>query len=264
MKKTDKENGALIDSPLVRFGLLLGAALFGLFAGERIFWTISCMVDVSEEVEKYLESLCVSIFVFLALWWLRTRDSRQQIAASNAQIQQTNFISGMDKLVQDAPIQIEVGITLLLEVSKKTDAFDTEIRLAFIKRLKTPTSETQAELEKAYESFYAENENAEEYVYTKAMLTYAQYILKWLIDHQSTESRKPNLDWMNCAFQEFTIDGLDLRKILYTEKEVADGTEPHYDWVSFYGANHQENLDFTDISSERIYFGGPPELPVLI
>lgn len=149
---------------------------------------------------SYLVLPILSLFVFLALWFFRTHDTRQRIEQTNRQLQQTgqqakrqlqqaNFAKGLDNLVSDNPLQVDVGVILLLEVSKATPAFDKEIRLAFIKRLKDAPPKIE-EIEKQ-----AKIVNR---------LSYAQYILRWLIDHPKENDRSINLDGMDCRCQEFT------------------------------------------------------------
>ena len=119
----------------------------------------------------------LSIVVFFALWVFRTYDTRQQIEQANRQLkqasqqanrqlQQANFAKGLDNLVSDDPLQVDIGVILLLEVSKATSAFDKEIRLAFIKRLK----ELPGNLEGRTVMEMRANR-----------LSYAQYIIQWLI-----------------------------------------------------------------------------------
>ena len=257
MKEADKANSAWLDIPLVRFGLLFGAAVLGLLTGKCVFLIINCMFDVIPEVQKYLKPICVSFPIFLALWWFRTRDSRQQIAASNAQIQQANFTSGMDKLVQNRPLQIDVGVMILLEVSKKTDAFDKEIRLAFIKRLKEkptmPTQPTDVEVPN-------EGKMAEFALQFPKRLSYAQHILRWLIAKQDNYAKKPDLSGMRCDYQEFKGAELQLVKILPTPKEApgemaffgspvslvgADCTSLNFDGVAFDIFDDDDTINMT-------------------
>ena len=258
MKEADKANSAWLDIPLVRFALLFGATVLGLLTGKCVFLIITCMFDVIPEVQKYLKPICVSFPVFLALWWFRTRDSRQQIAASNAQIQQANFTSGMDKLVQNRPLQIDVGVMILLEVSKKTGAFDKEIRLAFIKRLKKlpimPAKPTDTKMPDGVGS-------ARVALKSLNRLSYAQYILQWLIAKQDNYAKKPELSGMRCDYQEFKDAKLELVKILPTPEEAAFWGY----WVSLVDADCTTlNFDgvayeiFDDDDAENITRDGEP------
>jgi len=142
-------------------------------------------------VRGYLVLPILSIFVVFALWVFRTYDTRQQIEQANRQLQQSNFAKGLDNLVSDDPLKVDVGVILLLEVSRATPAFDKEIRLAFIKRLKEPTTKFE-------ETKFKER--------VSNRLSYAQYIIQWLISHPKDGGKKPDLIGMNCEHQEFTTD----------------------------------------------------------
>lgn len=150
----------------------------------------------------YLVLPILSLFVIFALWVFRTYDTRQQIEQTNRQLQQANqqanrqlqqanFAKGLDNLVSNNPLQVDVGVILLLEVSRETSVFDKEIRLAFIKRLK--------EMPKEFEG-----QKVEEGL--SGRLSYAQYIIQWLIDNPKISGKKPDFRGMNCAYHEFTSD----------------------------------------------------------
>ncbi len=82
-----------------------------------------------------VDGILLSLLVLLVLWWFRTRDIHRQIEKQDAQIQQGNFVSGLNKVVANKSMTVSVGVKILMSVSNKTNEFDDEIRLAFIKRL---------------------------------------------------------------------------------------------------------------------------------
>jgi len=157
---------------------------------------------------NYLVLPILSIFVFLVLWIFRTYDTRQQI-------QQANFVKGLENLVSGDPLQVDVGVILLLEVSKATPAFDKEIRIAFIKRLKE----------------LPENLSKRKIIEMRSnRLSYAQYIIQWLIEHPKAGGDPYDLKGMDCRYQEFTskrFSGganrkLEIAKILNRSSDKSD------------------------------------------
>ncbi len=206
----------LIDSHGLRFSALLLAAGIGYCLSKWGFPWLDCWLNFSDKVGHYLEPVLFGLPVFICLWFFRTYDTQQQI-------QQGNFVAGMDKLAQDDhPAVIAVGVKILLRVSAKTNSFDDEIRDAFINRLKKQT--TIPDLSKPRASL-ANNPNDISVASAIALeihprFTYAQYILQWLIAKQGHYAEKPDLRGMRCDYQEFKICGLDLVKILPTPAEV--------------------------------------------
>lgn len=211
--------------------------------------------DYPASVRGYFVLPILSIFVVFALWVFRTYDTRQQIEQTNRQLQQTNFAKGMDNLVSNNPLRVEIGVILLMEVSKATSTFDKEIRLAFIKRLKES-------IVKSEEMKFQEG--------VSNRLSYAQYIIQWLINHPKVGGKKPDLIGMNCECQEFTADQshggtntkLEMVKIL---PEAAGGLpkspsishedNPHIPVYHFMWANC-ENISFKKIDLSRFDFRG--------
>lgn len=174
----------LISKKLMRFGILI-------FAGGAGWWLFTCHedwilcllgIDKTDRARDYLVLPMMSIFVVFALWVFRTYDTRQEI-------QQTNFTKGLDNLVSDNPLQVDIGVILLLEVSRATPAFDKEIRLAFIKRLKELPGDLGGR------SVMEMRANR---------LSYAQYIIQWLIDHPKVGGAPLDIRGMDCRYQEFT------------------------------------------------------------
>lgn len=172
----------LLNRPWKRFVILMVAGALGWSLFKCCGEWILCFLGATGRVRDYLELVMSPIFVFLALWLFRTYDTRQQI-------QQTNFAKGLDNLVSDDPLKVDIGVILLLEVSKATPAFDKEIRLAFIKRLK--------ELPEKLDGRSVMEMRANR-------LSYAQYIIQWLIDHPKVGGTPLDLRGMDCRYQEFT------------------------------------------------------------
>ena len=227
----------LIDSYLIRFLILCSAAIVGCFIYKPTFSFLDGLFEFSGSIDKYLEPLLLALPVFVCLWLFRTYDTQQQI-------HQGNFVTGVNKLVQDSPMVIDVGVEILLQVSAKTDAFDDAIRLAFIKRLK--------ERPQIPEIPSAEGSRGKEGMEELSLkfpmrLTYAQYILQWLIAKQANYPTKPDLAGMCCEYQKFKIAGLDLVKILPTPNEAP--REPSSMWypVSLVRADC-ETLNFDGVA----------------
>ena len=222
----------LIDYHGLRFLILFIAAGAGYFLSKCGFPLLDCWLEFSDRVDYYLEPLLFGLPVFICLWYFRTYDTQQQI-------QQGNFVAGMDKLVQDDPAVITVGVKILLQVSAKTDSFDDEIRDAFIQRIKIkPTIRGEPEST-------GENIAVITMLNLRRKFTYAQHILHWLITHQNSTDAKPDLYGMRCENQEFRIDGLCLGKILprYDVSEEKD----EICLMSFAGADC-ETLNFAGIN----------------
>lgn len=198
----------------------------------------------------YLVLPILSLFVVFALWVFRTYDARQQIEQTNRQLQQAgrqakrqlqqaNFAKGLDNLVGDDPLQVDIGVILLLEVSKETSDFDKEIRLAFIKRLK----ELPGKLGKIKPWEMCDNK-----------LSYAQYIMQWLIDHPKEDDVPLKLMGMDCRYQEFTSKRLlgnpnkKLELVEILSKSLIDADEKHpISGVSFADADC-ENISFRGVN----------------
>jgi len=213
--KTSKIVKYFTNQPISKKGIRLGILVLAGCAGMALskYWSepILDFLDIAKtdmaktddnassypaNVRGYFALPILSFFVFIALWFFRTYDTRQKI-------QQTNFTEGLGNLVSDNPLQVDIGVFLLLEVSKATSAFDKEIRLAFIKRLKMSPKEFK---EQEFQDGLSNR------------LSYAQYILPWLINNPK-ESSDLKLNGINCEYQEFTAnryssDALEMVKLL--------------------------------------------------
>ena len=252
-----KRNGKkLIDSHGFRFAVLLLAAVVGYCLSKWGFPWLDCWLNFSDKVGHYLEPVLFGLPVFICLWYFRTYDTQQQI-------QQGNFVAGMDKLAQDDhPAVIAVGVKILLRVSAKTDSFDDEIRDAFINRLKKQTtipdlSELRASLAKNPNDISAASAIASK---IPPRFTYAQYILQWLIAKQEHYAGKPDLRGMRCDYQEFTIHGLHLVKILPTLDEVeGEGYTPNFHGLPVFGVRW--GVSFVESDCATLNFDGvAPEI----
>ena len=222
----------LIDSHGFRFSALLLAAVVGYCLSKWGFPWLDYWLDFSDRVGHYLEPVLFGLPVFICLWFFRTYDTQQQI-------QQGNFVAGMNKLVQDDPAVITVGVKILLQVSAKTNSFDDEIRDAFIQRIKIKPI-IRGETEST-----GENIMVITLLNLQRKFTYAQHILHWLITHQNPTDAKPDLYGMRCENQEFRIGGLHLGKIL-PRYDVPEEKE-EICLMSFAGADC-ETLNFAGIN----------------
>lgn len=184
---------------LLAVALLLGGLLVK-YGKESVF----CVLGIYSADGNYLIFPMLSLFVFLALWLFRTYDTRQQIHQTHAQIEQTNkqilqanFAKGLDNLVNNDPLQIDIGVILLLEVSKSTPAFDKEIRLAFIKRL-------QILPEPIYKTFPEKGKFNRWIEIDDSRIPYTPHILRWIVNH-------PELGWyIEFSRMEFLYNKLQL------------------------------------------------------
>ena len=224
-----------INSYWRRLLILVGAAVAGYALSKWGFPWLDCWLGFSPRVDKYLEPLLFGLPVFIWLWFFRTYDTQQQI-------QQGNFVAGVDKLVQSDPMVIAVGVNILLQVSAKTDSFDDAIRDAFVNRLrKKPTIPSQPVIHGIPEA----DEMPEFELKQPLRLTYAQHILWWLTSKQDNYADKPDLRGMRCDYQEFKIDGIDLVKILPAARGDAEGEVLWGHAVSLLRADCQK-LNFDD------------------
>jgi len=228
-----------MDNKCARFFILAVAGILGVvlfkFCGE---WLL-CLFGVTGRARDYLVLPMLSFFVFVALWFFRTHDTRQRIEQANQQMQQEKFNKGMDNLVSDNPLRVDIGVALLLEASDVMSAFDKEIRIAFIKRLK--------ELPEKLDGRRVMEMRANR-------LSYAQYIIQWLINHPRADGAPFDLRGMDCRYQEFTSrrfsgstnQKLEISKILSRSPDKFDGSILN-PGITFEEANC-ENVSFKGVS----------------
>ncbi len=139
-----------IDNKLVRFLLLIGAGGLGLFFGKLVDVQFfhDCL-GLHETVAEYLATAVVGIFVFILLWYFRTRDVRQQIEKtqrqigiaqeqvrkSQMQIWQNQFNDAIGNLTTESVTKEEIGAQSLIKLSEITSEFNELIIIAFKSRI---------------------------------------------------------------------------------------------------------------------------------
>ena len=161
--------------------VVLGCAVLGgFFLGQCISpWLLCFFPDKPYgDTRTVIGAIPFTLPTFLALWWFRTYDTRQQNLRAN-------FDTGVGHIASDTPIRIEIGAKILINVSQATSSYDREISTAFIRRLKRFPAETDA------------NRNLLKRGYRFA---YAQHMLKWLKDR----GEKHELELLDLRYQEFT------------------------------------------------------------
>ena len=199
----------------IRFIILLGMAWLGLAFGSYIFTCIKHLFPLINGLEHYLKPATVSIPVLTALWYFRTYDTRQKIY-------QDDLFKGLDNLASNNPVQIDIGVAMLREISKKVPSFNETIKLAFIRRLKSMPIDYKPG--------------------NGRFLSYAQHIMRWLIQHKKENKDVDfNLNGLDLSYQEF-FPYTDSRKIIFKELFTYDYIEVH---LSLYCAS-TSGIDFTD------------------
>ena len=128
-------------------------------------------------------TLLLSSLIFLTLWFFRTYDVREQIG-------QQDFHDALRMLADDKLISQEIAVLRLIDISKKTKAYNDTIKLAFIKRMKAPYKEAK---EAAKKSQIQTTKLIIEALQQVERRTYAQYIFRWL----GKEYNKGELDLVN-------------------------------------------------------------------
>ncbi len=128
-----------IDNKFVRFVLLIGAGGFGLLFGKLadVQFFRDCL-GLHKTVSEYLATAVVGIFVFILLWYFRTRDVRQQIEKTQEQIDkfqkqinQDHFNHAVGNLISGSFTQEEIGVKSLIKLSKTAPEFNELIIIAF-------------------------------------------------------------------------------------------------------------------------------------
>jgi len=193
-----------VDKLGARFALLVLVALAGIGMFRCFREAIYCALGAfSKGADGKLipiaaiDGVLLGLPVFVALWWFRTRDTHAQINKSQVQIHQNNLAIGLDKLVSGDSLQLAIGVQMLIQVSKKTEEFDGEIRLAFIKRLQHLPNKVKFDNEKRV-SIYLPT------------LNYMPHIFRWLINH--AKSNESDSDPIDVPEMDFAIDELESTK----------------------------------------------------
>ena len=167
----------------VRLVVLLIALIIGAVLGKCVSPWVLCFLpnNVYGDIRTVVGAAHFTLPTFLALWWFRTYDSIKRDLRDN-------FEAGVNHIASDTPIRIEIGAEILANVSKLTSAYNREITITFIKRLKR----SPADAKKNKEIFYSDYRWG-----------YAQHMLKWLKDHQR-KNKKYDLNLLDLRYQEFT------------------------------------------------------------
>ena len=144
-----------------------------------------------EYMRKVFTPTAYSLMFFLALWWFRTYDSLQRDWRAN-------FEAGVNHVASDTPIRIEIGTEILINVSKRTSAYNREITITFIKRLKRSPADT---------------DKNKEIIDSGYRWGYAHQMLHWL----KSQNEKYDLDNLDLRNQDFTA-----QDVLITAREVVE------------------------------------------
>ena len=128
-------------------GALLGIALF-LFVKE--YDLLSKVFFYSEETTENIEKkrfitnllpVILGLPIILFLWVFRTHDTKEQLDKAQTNIEQQDFHDALRMLADDKLVSQEIAVLRLIDISKKNKIYDDTIKLAFIKRMKTPYKE---------------------------------------------------------------------------------------------------------------------------
>ena len=185
-----------IDNKFCRLLLLIGAGGFGLLFGKLAdVQFFRDYLGLHETVAEYLATAVVGIFVFILLWYFRTRDVRQQIEKTQEQIDkfqiqicQNKFNDATRNLTTDSNrLKEEIGVESLIKLSTVTSEFNNLIIIAFENKIKEldkilchyeagkyrkPLKQDQRKLS---------NINDTDYVYRKKLIDDME---GWLSDHK--------------------------------------------------------------------------------
>ncbi len=185
-----------IDNKFCRLLLLIGAGGFGLLFGKLAdVQFFRDYLELHETVAEYLATAVVGIFVFILLWYFRTRDVRQQIEKTQEQIDkfqiqicQNKFNDATRNLTTDSNrLKEEIGVESLIKLSTVTSEFNNLIIIAFENKIKEldkilchyeagkyrkPLKQDQRKLS---------NINDTDYVYRKKLIDDME---GWLSDHK--------------------------------------------------------------------------------
>ena len=123
--------------------IAVGLVCFGVWSG---LWGKEILVNVPQTIIP----LALFLPVFVALWYVRTEDTRQNIHYSSQQInearkqadlqlQRDNFIKGIEYVRGDSEFDIKLGVGFLENVSRESNEFDEQIRFVFTETLEKPS-----------------------------------------------------------------------------------------------------------------------------
>ncbi len=134
-------------------------------------------------VAEYLATVVVGIPVFILLWYFRTRDVRQQIEKTQAQLWQNHFNNAIENLTSDSFLKEEIGIKSLIKLSETTTEFNELIIIAF-----------ESSLNK-YHRYRSEQKNRESMMGINIEISYARDMLAacvydWLSRHKNSKEER--------------------------------------------------------------------------
>ena len=167
----------------VRVGLLFITVATGAILGKYVSPWVLCFFPeaIYGDARAVIGAIPFTLLTFLALWWFRTYDTIKRDSRAN-------FEAGVNHVASDTPIRIEIGAEILINVSKLTSAYNREITITFIKRLKRSPADTRKNNESVGDDY---------------RWGYAQHMLKWLKDHQR-KNKNYDLNLLDLRYQEFT------------------------------------------------------------
>ena len=168
-----------IDNKFCRLLLLIGAGGFGLLFGKLAdVQFFRDYLGLHETVAEYLATAVVGIFVFILLWYFRTRDVRQQIETyqrqigigrqqirtsqrqieiaqkqvreSQMQIWQNQFNDAIGNLTTESVTKEEIGAQSLIKLSETTSEFNELIIIAFKSRIEELENYTHLHIHAKY------------------------------------------------------------------------------------------------------------------
>ena len=222
-KKRPTVNRAM--TVLVR-GLLLVTAYVSIILWADIYQYVKVLFYAQDEVREYISPVILGLPVFFMLWMFRTWDTRDKIEKSDAQMQQGKFLKGIDKLVSKNLLSILVGTEILIKVSDQTDAFDEEIRFAFIERLQDLPDNLTAHLSDGDLWDNNPDKIRDRISIWHPQITYTPKILQWLVDNPKEENDSIWLTHMlfyYIAFKRFHERGQESYEIKLSEiKRILD------------------------------------------
>ena len=234
MSSKSKERGWMwsdvcLGSMWRRLGVLAVAAGLGFALGELFSpWLLTQFPEeMYGDVRTVVGAAPFTVPTFLALWWFRTYDSRQQSLRAN-------FETGVQHVLSDTPAYIEIGVEILKNVSEVTSSYDREIRTAFIRRLKRFPAVTESHrnlLAKGYR------------------FSYAQHIVRWIAAHGG----KWDLTYMDLRYQEFTFADVTIDSILSLQdaSQLLIAMGMHFDLMMM----RIDHCRFTGNMTKQDFFG---------
>lgn len=154
------------------------SVIAGIFLAKYLYQPICEFITNACETSS-VNSLLVALIALpttLILWFFRTHDTRENI-------HQNDLFDALKMLTDNMLIRREIATHRLIDLAEKVPEYKKDIKLSFIKVLKSFPKKTQSD----------ESERR----------TYAQYILRWLSDKYTVNE----LDLNGCIFdlQDFTI-----------------------------------------------------------